>query len=217
MKPNIVIRILRALFIWRVNYPSRAEVLEQLAKAKKDGLPVAILTHDIGLSKGNVPGKGNWLLASALAEMLKLVPNNTPVLAQTGVAIAGRKRGLQVTKMIGPPTLETRLDQSSMAYNSNTVIAVQRGWLAARGMFPHCLVFVLTSPDHMPRVKWLMERQGFTNIIPVPLLSYRQRDYLDPNALYPAMRWAARVPCGIVIFRAYKLMIRTLFICKGLI
>lgn len=218
MKPNIFVRILRALFVWRVRYPSRAEVVEKIAIAKEAGEPLAILTQEIGPSANNRPGKGNLLLADALGDMLNLVPNSTPVLAQFSVALAAQERGLRVTKTIGPPTPETRLDKSTMAYNSDTVITAQREWLTEHGTYPGgCLTFVLTWPDHAPRVQWLMERQGFSDIVFVPLWSYRSKNYFDRKALYPVMRWAAKVPGGTLIFRVYELMIRALFIYKGLI
>jgi hypothetical protein len=151
-------------------------------------------------------------------QQLKEYGITVPVYAQLGVALACEVLNIKVHTVIRPPTEDTRLDRSTLEWNSDTVIQMQVRAIADAGYTPdNTLALVLTWPDHAPRVRWLMERHGFTEIVPVPLLSYRSKKYFDPQALYPVMRWSAKVPGGTLIFRVYELMIRVLFIYKGLI
>jgi hypothetical protein len=179
-------------------------------------MPIVIVTHDIGLSRGNTAGTGNTLLAEALGDALGFVPHGTPILAQQGVALAARDLGIPVAYTIQPPTDNTPLDRSTMEWNSKTVIDMQIAWLNAHDRWP-ALLLVLTWPDHMPRVQWLMERAGCANMLPLPLRSYQAKNYFDRHALYAPMRWAARTFGGTLIFRAYEVLVRLLFKRKGLL
>ncbi|MCI0532662.1 hypothetical protein L0Y49_00400 [bacterium] len=66
----------------------------------------------------------------------------------------------------------------------------------------------------MPRVKWIMEKEGFF-VIPVPLDSLRSKDYLDMDSLYPIFRAPARIPGGTLLIRFYECLCRLLFFWKG--
>ena len=170
------------------------------------------MTHDIGLCRGRKPGRGNILLAKTLKWATGEYPK-APVLAQLGVACAAKELGVSVTETIGPPESETPLDRSTGSYNSLTVVQEQRRWCEEHGMFP-ALALTLTSPFHMPRVKWIMEREGF-EVVPIPLSLLRQRDYMDPESLYFSVRMAGRTRLGMILPYLREVIARLLFLKNG--
>ncbi|MDO8564789.1 MAG: hypothetical protein Q7R88_02220 [bacterium] len=208
----MIAKIWRCIFVWRVKYPSRTEFYRQVSEALAQGRPVVICTHDISLSKGNVPGRGNILLAEALKRVTQQYPK-IPVLAQLGVALAAEQLKIPVTQTIGPPKMDTRLDRSGEDYNSQTVVADQKRWCEENGMFP-ALAVTLTVPLHMPRVQWVMEKEGFT-VLPMPLVSMRQRDYLDVNSLYRSVRLAGKYWWGMPFLYAREMLGRLWFLKNG--
>ena len=80
-------RLLRCFFVWRVKYPSWEELERAVNFAHSQNQKVIIVTHDVGLCKGNKPGRGNMLMAQALKRVTDKHPL-VPVLAQLGVARA---------------------------------------------------------------------------------------------------------------------------------
>lgn len=205
-------KLLRCFFFWRVKYPSWEELERAVSHAHSQNQPVVILTHDVGLCKGNKPGCGNTLMAETLKRVTAEYPS-IPVLAQLGVALAAKELGVPITKTIGPPEADTPLDRSTGNYNSKTVIEEQKRWLKERGMFP-TLALTLTIPLHMGRVKWIMEKEGLT-VLPIPLLSVRSSDYTDKESLYFSIRVAGAVPGGILVLYAREIIARLLFLKKG--
>lgn len=207
-------KLLRCFFSWRVKYPSWEMVERVLCEntASLRNVPVVILTHDVGLCKGNKPGCGNVLMARVLKRVAEKYPT-IPVLAQLGVSLAAKEIGVSVAKTIGPPEADTPLDHSTGNYNSKTVIEEQKCWLEERNMFP-TLALTLAIPLHMGRVKWIMEKEGFT-VLPVPLLSLRSRDYCDKESLYFSIRVAGKYPGGILILHLRELAARLLFLKNG--
>lgn len=205
-------KLSRCFFVWRVAYPKWAELEESVKKALANSQPVVIVTHDVGLCEGNVPGRGNTLLAQALARMSTRCPT-VPILAQLGVAIVAQELGIHITKVIGPPSVETPLSRSTNSYNSKTVVSDQKRWLLEQGMFP-ALALTVAIPLHMGRVSWIMEKEGFT-VLPVPLLSPCSRDYADKRSLYFSIRIAGRIPGGISVLYAREILARLLFLKNG--
>lgn len=205
-------KLLRCFFFWRVKYPSWEELQRAVSIARSQNQKVVIVTHDVGLCKGNKPGCGNALMAEALKRVVAKYPT-IPVLAQLGVSIAAKDLGVSVAKTIGPPEADTPLDHSSGNYNSKTVIEEQKRWLEKRNMFP-TLALTLAIPLHMGRVKWIMEKDGFT-VLPIPLLSMRSRDYTDKESLYFSIRISGAVPGGILVLYAREILARLLFLKKG--
>lgn len=195
-----------------MKYPSWEELKRAVNFARLQNQKVVIVTHDVGLCKGNKPGCGNMLMAEALKRVAVRHPN-IPVLAQLGVSIAAKELGVLVTKTIGPPELDTPLNRSTGGYNSKTVIAEQKRWCAKHEMLP-ALALTLAIPLHMGRVQWIMEKEEFT-VLPVPLLSLRSSDYTDKESLYLSIRVAGVVPGGILALYVREILARLLFLKKG--
>ena len=205
-------RLLKCLFAWRVRYPNWEKFTQVISVALFDRRPVVIVTHDICMAAGNRPGRGNELLAEALKHVSDLFPD-IPILATIPVVLAAEMKGVKVTVVIHPPHCDTPMDRSTMEYNSKTVVEAQKRWLIERGQFP-ALALALTTPFHMPRVKWIMEKEGF-EVLPIPLPTPRQFDYMDRNSLYFSVRVAARVPGGLLLAYGRELCARLLFFWKG--
>ncbi len=205
-------KLFRCLFSWQVAYPSFEEIERNVLFATQKKQPVVILTHDIGLCEGNTPGRGNRSMALTLARTMRMFPS-VPVLAQLGVALALEELGYKATQTIGPTASGTPLDHSTLVYNSHKVVTDQREWLEAHGMFP-ALALTIATPLHMGRVKWIMEKQGF-EMLPVPLPTGSQREYMDPQGLYLSVRLAGKFPGGVLVFFLREVLARLLFLWKG--
>ncbi len=205
-------KILRCLLTWRIRYSGWEEFQKRVDKAFGQNQAVIVVTHDIGMSKGNKPGCGNTLMAWALKRVADRYPT-VPILAQLGVALAAKEIGVPVTKTIGPPKTDTPLNRSGADYNSLTVIRDQKRWCQENEQFP-ALALTLTNPIHMGRVQWIMEREGF-EVLPIPLLSSRQKDYMDPESLYLSVRLAGKTWWGMILVYLREVAARLLFLKNG--
>ena len=152
-------------------------------------------------------------MAFDLLRFQKRFPD-VPVVAQLGVALAAKKVGVRITKTIGPTKEGTALDRSTMSYKSLTVVEEQAAWLKENGQWPAHAV-VLTSPDHIGRVLKVMKKQGFKDMLPLPLSSLNQKDYLDGTSLYLSFRVGAKIPFGGYLYRLRELASRFLFLVRG--
>lgn len=200
------------MFVWRVRYPTLAELDCAVAVACAQGRDVVIVTQDVGFCRGDKPGCGNVLQARALKQVSARYPT-IPVLAQCLVSRAAQELGVIVAETIGPPSSDTPHDRSTGEYNTWTVVRAQKRWCEEHGKFP-ALALAIALPLHMGRVQWTMEKEGFT-VVPVPLLSLRSRDYADPESLYRSVRVSGKYPGGILVLYLRELAARLLFLWKG--
>lgn len=206
-------KLLRCFVVWRVKYPEWSECDQRIAEALARGQKVVLLTHDIGLCKGNTPGRGNMRMARVLKDVQAAY--DAPVLAQRGVALAAERIGVPITLVVESVIKAPRpLDRSTMSYNSQTIVVSQKKWLEKHGMWP-VLALTLTTPFHMPRVQWIMEKEGFAYLLPIPLTSTRQWDYMDPDSLYLSVRIASRIPGGMLVSYSREILARLLSLAKG--
>lgn len=205
----------RWLFVWRVPYPTRKELDENIKRCRSQSLRVIVVTQEIGLCKGLVPGRGNGLLANALYNFNVRYPD-VPILAQVGAARAAMLIDIPIAQVIGPPEADTPNDRSTLAYSTESVVRDQATWMRLHGYDPaRDLALYLTTPDHAPRTRWVMEKQGFKNLLVLPLCSYRQRDYFDPTSLYLSVRLGARSWLGVIPWYLREVISRPLFFLKG--
>lgn len=199
-----------SLFVWRVGYPTWATMRQTTQdRIRTHGShSVVITTQDIGHSFGNVPGVGNELMGRVVRSVHAEFPE-IPLLPQ--LAVARTILDLPLAEVIGPPQDGAPLDRSTMKYNTRSVCMKQREWCERNGYWP-VLALTLTTPDHMPRTKRVMEKLGF-EVLPIPLPSYQQADYMDTNAQYLSLRMAAKYHSWF--FRPREILGRLFFLKNG--
>lgn len=211
---HILGQIWWCIFSWREKYPTWENITKEVAQTLRKGDSVVVVTQEIGLCEEQQPGRGNYTMANQLVRFQQNFPE-VPILAQVSVAISAKRQGVRITRTIGPSTEDTPYDRSTMEYNSLTVAEVQIAWMKEHGKFPSDMVIVLTSPDHLGRVIRIMQKLGISNMIPLPLPTLKQKDYMDSTSLYASIRIGAKIPFGENLYRFRELISRFLFLWKG--
>lgn len=209
---HILAALPKCFFVWRVRYPTLAELDCVIAAACAQDRNIVIVTQDVGFCRGDKLGHGNVLLAQALQRVARRY-STIPVLAQLLVSRAAQEIGVTVAKTTGPPSPDTPHNRSTDEYNTRTVVCAQKRWCEEHGKFP-ALALAISLPLHMGRVQWTMEKEGFT-VVPVPLPSVRSRDYTDEESLYFSVRVSGKYPGGIAILYLRELAARLLFLKRG--